>query len=136
MSDTEQFSSYQLFSMPDSSSGGSSIISLLIPLLVYVYFAYALMTLAKKTNTANGWMAWIPVLNAYLMIKIAGKPGWWLLLLLVPIVNIVIAVIVWMKIAEAVKKPNWLGVLILVPIVNFFIPGYLAFSNNSTPVKS
>jgi len=97
-------------------------------LIIYVYMAFCLMTIAKKTNTPNGWLAWIPIANAYLMCKIAGKPGWWLILLLIPFVNIVIGIIVWMGIAKARNKPDWLGILILVPIVNIFIPGYLAFS--------
>lgn len=37
-----------------------------------------------------GWAVLIPFYNFYIMLKIVGKPGWWLLLLFVPIVNIVI----------------------------------------------
>jgi hypothetical protein len=33
---------------------------------------------AKKTNTQNPWLTWIPIANIYLMCIIAGKPGWWL----------------------------------------------------------
>ncbi len=94
--------------------------------------ALALMAIAKKTNTANPWMAWIPILNVYLMLKIADKPGWWLLLLLIPIVNIIITIIVWMVMAEKVNKPSWMGVLIIVPFVNFFIPGILAWADSSS----
>lgn len=51
-------------------------------LAIYVYIALALQTIAKKTGTANGWMAWIPVLNFILMIQIASKPIWWIILIL------------------------------------------------------
>ncbi len=68
-----------------------------------------------------------PLLNAVLMLDIAGKDLWWILLMLIPCVNIVIFVIVWMGIAEAMNKPNWLGVLMLVPVVNWILPFYLAF---------
>ena len=97
--------------------------------ILYVYYAICLMIIANKTNTPNSWLAWIPIANIYLMCKIAGKPGWWVILFFIPFVNIVIGVIVWMKIAEARKKPSWVGILMLVPFVNLIIPGFLAFSN-------
>ena len=36
-----------------------------------------------------GWGAIIPFYNTYLMIKVAGRPGWWLILFFIPIVNII-----------------------------------------------
>jgi len=112
----------------DSQSTAQSLISMVIGLAFYVYFAYSLMVIADKTKTPNSWMAWIPVLNAFLMVKAAGKSYWWILLFFIPLVNIVIAVIIWMEIAKRRNKPSWLGILMLVPLVNFIIPGYLAFS--------
>lgn len=41
-----------------------------------------------------GWAILIPIYNFLVMIKIAGKPWWFILLMLIPIVNIVIAVLV------------------------------------------
>jgi hypothetical protein len=41
-----------------------------------------------------GWAAIIPIYNAIVLIQIAGKPVWWILLYLIPVVNIVISVIV------------------------------------------
>ena len=85
------------------------------------------MQIAKRTNTPSGWMAWIPILNIYLMCKLAGKSGWWIILLLIPFVNIIAAIIIWAEIAKKLGKPAWWGVLILIPIVNIIIPGILAF---------
>jgi len=96
--------------------------------IIYAYIAFSLQTIATKTNTENGWLAWIPIANVYLMCKIAGKPGWWLLLFLIPLVSIVVMIIVWMGIAEARNKASWLGILMIVPIANLILPGYLAFS--------
>ncbi len=103
---------------------------ILISLITYLYFSYSLYVIAQKSgHSDNAWFAWIPIINAFLMLQIAGEPGWWFILLLIPIVNIVIGVIVWMKIAEVRGKPNWWGILILVPFVNLIVPGYLAFSD-------
>ena len=112
----------------DNQSMAQSLISLVISLAFYAYMAYALMVLADKTKTPNSWMAWVPLLNAFLMVKIAGKSYWWILLFIIPLVNIVCAVIVWMEIAKRRNKPSWVGVLIIVPLVNLIVPGYLAFS--------
>jgi magnesium-transporting ATPase (P-type) len=109
--------------------GAFMFVFFLIALAFYVYMALALMTIAKKTNTENAWLAWIPILNIFLMLNIAKKPLWWFVLFLIPLVNIVIAIIVWMAIAEARHKPNWWGILMIVPFVNFIVPGYLAWSD-------
>jgi hypothetical protein len=94
---------------------------------IYVYFALAFSTIAKKTNTPNAWWAWVPILNIVLLVNIAKKPVWWVILFFVPIVSIVAAIIVMMGVAEARNKPNWWGILMIVPVVNFIVPGYLAW---------
>lgn len=57
--------------MDDSSAVGM----LILYILIYIYFAYTLMIIANKTNTENSWYAWIPIVNLYLMCKIADKVG-------------------------------------------------------------
>ena len=95
----------------------------------YIYWALATQTIAKKTNTENGWLAWIPIANLILWANIAKKPIWWGILCLVPIVNIVFMILLWMAIAEARNKPNWWGILLIVPVLNLIVPGYLAWSD-------
>jgi hypothetical protein len=97
--------------------------------VLYVYMSLALMTIATKTNTQNGWLAWIPIANLFLMLNIAQKPAWWFILFLIPLVNIVIFIIIWMAIAEARHKPNWWGILMIVPVVGIVVPAYLAWSD-------
>jgi hypothetical protein len=41
-----------------------------------------------------GWAAIIPIYNIYVMTKIVGKPGYWTLLCLIPILNIIFGI--WM----------------------------------------
>jgi len=96
--------------------------------IAYVYMALALQAIAQKTNTPNAWMASVPIANLILMLNIARKPIWWIILFLIPIVNIVMVILVWMGIAEARSKPSWWGVLSIVPVVNLFVPAYLAWS--------
>src|SRR5215475_9294823 len=95
----------------------------------YVYMALALQTIANKTNTENAWLAWIPIVNIILMLNIARKPIWWIILFFIPLVNIVMAIMVWMAVAEARGKPSWWGVLIIIPVANLVVPGVLAWSD-------
>jgi hypothetical protein len=109
--------------------GGLMLVSLVVVIAAYVYFALALKTIAEKTNTENPWWAWIPIVQVVLSLNIARKPVWWIVLMFVPLVNIVITVIVWMAIAEARDKPSWWGIMVLVPVANLIVPGYLAWSD-------
>ncbi len=72
-----------------------------------------------------GWAAIVPIYNIYIMLKIAGRPGWWLLLFLIPLVNLVIAIIVALDIAKAFGKGTGFGLglaflaFIFYPILGF-----------------
>lgn len=104
------------------------VIPLIIVIVIYIFGAYCLQRIATKTNTPNGWLAYIPLINAFLVIQIAEKPLWWFVLFLIPLVNIIVLATIWWKIAERLNKPGWTGLLIFVPIVNLIVLGYWAFS--------
>ncbi|MCE5247744.1 MAG: DUF5684 domain-containing protein [Candidatus Polarisedimenticolia bacterium] len=100
-----------------------------VSLVLYLYFSFCLMTIARKTGHTDDWMAWVPIVNIYYACIVAGKPGWWTILFFIPCVNIIMGILVWMAIAEKRNKPSWWGILIIVPCVNLIVPGYLAFSD-------
>ena len=93
----------------------------------YILFAIPLYVMGQKTNSTHAWFSFVPILNFILMLEIAGKDLWWIILMFVPCVNIVIYVIVWMGIAEAMNKPSWLGILMLLPVFSWILPFYFAF---------
>jgi len=105
-----------------------TLIFLIIVFLFYVYSSLCLQKIANKTNTPFGWFAWLPILNIFLILMIANKSFWWLILLLIPLVSFVCMIIIWMEIASRRNKPAWLGLLMMLPVTNFLIIGYLAFS--------
>ena len=51
-----------------------------------------------------GWAAIIPIYNVYIILKIAGKPGWWLILFFIPLVNIIVAILAYVALAEKFGK--------------------------------
>jgi hypothetical protein len=103
----------------------------ILGLFSYIYFGIVLTMLARKTGTANAWLAWLPVGNLLLLCRIGRRPGWWTILLLIPLVNVVVAIVLFAAIAREVGKPGWLGLLILVPLVNVLMPLYLALAGES-----
>ena len=103
-------------------------------LATYIFWAYSLATLASKLDMPFGksfiW-ALIPIANIFLVLKLAAKPMWWFILYIIPIVNIVVNVLVWIAICENRGKPGWWGVLIsLVPIANIIFFLMVCFSSD------
>ena len=101
--------------------------SFIFAIASYVFFALVLMGIANKTKTDNAWFAWIPILNIVLMLNIAKRPVWWLILLLIPLVNIIFGIIVWVDICKARGKPGWWVILLFIPIVNVIVLCILAW---------
>jgi hypothetical protein len=74
---------------------------------------------------APGWAAIIPIYNYYVMVKMAGKEGWWVILIFIPLVNIVVAFIVMIEIAKNFGKSTGFGVgLVLLSFVFWPILGF------------
>ncbi len=46
-------------------------VAFVIILIFYIYYSVCLQLIARKTKTMNGWMAWVPVLNIFLVLNIA-----------------------------------------------------------------
>jgi hypothetical protein len=99
-----------------AGGAGGSIVGLLVGILV-IAGMWKVFTKAGKP----GWAAIIPIYNMIVLLQIAGKPLWWLLLFFIPVVNIVIAAMVMINVAKAFGKGTGfaLGLLFLSPI---FIP--------------
>ena len=110
-------------------AGFMLVIWFFVMIAVYVVMALSLSKIAikTKTNVEHAWFAWVPILNIILMLNIAGFSGWYIFVLMIPFVNVVFAVYVWMKISKACGKPDYLGLLVLVPLANILLPLYLAY---------
>ncbi len=103
------------------------IIMLIVLAPMYIYLALTLMTTAKKLGISSAWFAWVPVLNLVLLCRCAGITSWFFLAFFVPLINIIIGIYAYMKIAERRGFESWLGILMIVPVANIIIPGYLAW---------
>ena len=72
-----------------------------------------------------GWAILIPFYNLYVLCRIATRPGWWLILCLIPLVNFIIFIILDIDIAKNFGKGTGFGIgLLLLPIIFFPILGF------------
>jgi hypothetical protein len=76
-----------------------------------------------------GWASLIPFYNTYVMLKLVGRPGWWLLLFFVPLVNFVIGIVVMIDLAKSFGKSAVFGFFGLV-VFSIIGLGILAFGSS------
>ena len=66
-------------------------------IILYVAVVYAILVIPYwvifKKAGQEGWPALIPIYSTYILLKIIGRPGWWLVLFIIPLVNLVIYII-------------------------------------------
>jgi len=100
--------------------------------LVIIYVAILGLVLASMwaifTKAGKpGWAALIPIYNLIVLLEIVGKPWWWLLLMVIPLVNVVFAVWTYYLLSKSFGKSEGFTVgLILLSII--FLP-ILAFGD-------
>lgn len=99
-----------------------------LSLALYVLTSWGLYKVAKKLNEPHPWMAWVPYLNIYTIVKVGWKPWiWvlyfiiWLLLFLIP--GLIIMFIVALGLAR--RFGRWVGTAILTFLFPFIMYPYL-----------
>ena len=104
--------------------------------VLYLFHCYCCMLICQKTGNAPGPLVWVPVLQLFPLLRAAGMPAWWFVLSLVPLVNLVVAVMWCFKIAHARGKSALTGLCLLLPVTNVFAFLYLAFSRAGEEVEA
>jgi len=69
--------------------GDGSFFTLIIQLAIVAFFLAVMWKIFEKAGKP-GWAAIIPIYNIIVLLEIVGRPVWWIVLLLIPIVNIVV----------------------------------------------
>ena len=102
---------------------------LLFCMVLAVFLLFCMWKVYTKAGQP-GWAAIIPIYNVYILLKIVGKPGWWLLLYFVPFVNIIIGIWVTNLLSKSFGKSEGFTVgLLLLSIIFYPI---LAFDRTIT----
>ena len=89
------------------ASGFAIVISLVALSLAIVCIAGIWKVFTKAGQP--GWACLIPFYNGIVIMRIAGRPGWWILLCLIPIANVVVGIIVMLDLARSFGKGPGFG---------------------------
>ena len=96
---------------------GATMGLIVLDVALIVLMVAAMWTVFKKAGEP-GWAALIPIYNIMVLLKIAGKPMWWVILMLIPFVNIIVLIIAIVGLARNFGKGAGfaLGLVFLAPI--------------------
>jgi hypothetical protein len=100
----------------------------LIPFAVFVLMIVSAWKVFEKAGKP-GWACLIPIYNLIVMLEIVDRPWWWLFLLLIPLVNLVFAVILCIDLAKAFDQGAAFGIGLL--LLGFIFYPILAFGDAS-----
>jgi hypothetical protein len=108
----------------DSGASGGFGFAAIIYLIVLVVMVAGIWKVFQKAGKP-GWAAIVPIYNYIVILEIAGKPLWWIILMLIPFVNIVIGIIVTHQISLAFGKgAGMTALLILLPFIGWPMLGF------------
>ena len=111
----------------DSNSGFSPVI-LIFYLLIWAICGFLLMKIFIKAKAEPTWAAYVPIYNNLKMLQIVGRPWWWILLLMIPLVNIVFGILVLNDLSKSFGHGvGFTLLLIFLPLVGLII---LAFNED------
>lgn len=106
------------------------MVTIIVYLILYFVFAGALFRLFQKAGIRYPWFAFIPICSTVGMLWVIGKSGWNVFWLLVPVVNVILAIIWSVRFLQAYGKSGLWVLWSILPVsdiiyaVMFLIWGY------------
>lgn len=117
-----------------------------VGIVVLVLFALTLVAWWRLFAKAGrpGWAAIVPIYNIVVVLQIVGRPVWWVVLMLIPLVNFVIAIVLAVDLAKSFDRSAAFGVgllflgFIFVPVLAFGSATYAgpAAGGNAAPAAA
>ncbi len=102
---------------------------MLFGILGFGLMVFLIASLWKVFEKAGhpGWACLVPFYNIYILLKIANKPGWWMLLFFIPLVNFIVSIVISIDVAKAFGKDTGFG--IGLALLGFIFYPILAFGD-------
>ena len=122
----ERIAMGQYQGLEEAPAGGGAMLAVQLAFMVLMVAAmWKIFTKAGKP----GWAAIVPIYNVIVLLQVVNRPVWWIILLIVPLVNLVICIMVYNDLAKSFGKGiGWTIGLLLLPFI--FLP-LLAFGSES-----
>jgi len=94
-----------------------STFSWITTIIGYVCMAIGLYFSAKKANTKNPWVAFIPVIQIVVLLQLIDKSGWSILLLLIPVINWILMIIWIVKYFKAFEAGSGFVAIAIITMI-------------------
>ncbi len=96
----------------------------IIYLAIFIVIIAAVWKVFVKAGKP-GWAAIVPIYNVIVLLEIVGRPLWSVLLFFIPIVNFIVAIIVYIDLAKSFGKSAAFGIgLLFLGIIFYPILGF------------
>jgi hypothetical protein len=107
-----------------ASSGAAGTIFVVIALAITVLYIASYWAIYGKAGQP-GWAAIIPIYSTFVLLRVCGRPAWWFILLLIPLVNVVIGLILVFDLAKAFGRGALFGLgLLFLSIIFYPVLGF------------
>ena len=116
-----------LLAQSSQDSGGGGAIGGLFMLVWLAAMVGIIAGIWKVFTKAGqpGWAAIVPIYNFIVLVQIAGKPVWWIILFFIPFVNFIAIILISIEIAKNFGKGAGFGLglaflgFIFYPVLGF-----------------
>lgn len=110
-------------------STGKILLASIIGLLIQILLLFLIITAESqwkiyKKAGKEGWASIVPIYNIIVLLEIVKKPTWWLIMLLIPFVNIIFAIWMTNLLSKRFKKDEGFTIgLIFLPFIFYPLLG-------------
>jgi len=108
--------------------GGAALAGSLPGIILGIFVVVCIWRIFTKAGEP-GWYSIIPLWNTIVMLKIAGRPWWWLILFLIPFVNLVFLILAMVSLAKSFGRSTMFGIIMLT-FCSFIGLAMLAFGGS------
>jgi hypothetical protein len=108
----------------------------IIGLLLFILVIAGMWRIFEKAGK-QGWKAIIPIYNLYIILKIVGKPWWWIILMMIPFIGFIWTV--WSNNLLAKSFGKGVGYtlgLVILPIIFYPLLGFSDARYKGVPGES
>lgn len=102
---------------PGAAEAAIGLVGGLLYLVLIVVLVAAMWKIFTKAGKP-GWASIVPFYNIIVLLEIVGRPLWWIVMLLIPLVNLVFVFIIAIDLAKSFGKGTGfaMGLIFLSPI--------------------
>jgi hypothetical protein len=107
-----------------SEGGTAEALAMLIGLAVGLISIIGVWKVFAKAGQP-GWAIFIPIYQTIVIIQVAKRPIWWIVLMFIPIVNLIVTLIIMIDVAKNFGKGTGYGLgLLFLPFIFFPLLGF------------